>query len=121
MARARRPSRNSLRVSEAFKTFVIDQLEELGDVTPKAMFGGVGLYHGAVFFGLLARDRLYLKVDAKNIGDYVAAGMKPFKPYPGRSGTMKYYEVPLAVLESPIELAEWARRAVDAARRAVNR
>lgn len=108
----------SLKVSDGFKTFVLDQLGELGDVTPKAMFGGVGLYHAGVFFGILARDTLFLKVDAGNIGDYEAAGAKPFAPYEGRSGTMKYYAVPLGVLESPIELAAWAREAVAAARRA---
>lgn len=85
------------------------------------MFGGVGLYHEGVFFGILARDRMYLKVDANSRADYTRAGMKPFKPYAGRGGTMKYYEVPLAVLESPIELATWARKAIAAAGRTPRR
>jgi DNA transformation protein len=113
----RRANPRSLKVSDGFKTFVLDQLEELGGVTPKSMFGGVGLYYRGVFFGILARDRLFLKVDARNIGDFTNAGTKPFKPYPNRAGTMKYYEVPLAVLESPIELAAWARKAIAAAER----
>jgi len=107
----------SLRVSETFRAYVLDQLAELSDVTDKAMFGGVGLYHRGVFFGILARDTLYLKVDARNVDDYVRAGMKPFGPYPDRSGTMRYYAVPLEVLESPIDLAAWARRAIAAAER----
>src|SRR5436309_525127 len=100
----------SLKVSAGFKSFVLDQLEELGDVTPRAMFGGVGLYHRGVFFGILARDTLYLKVGDSNRADYERAGMKAFTPYPGRKskGTMKYYAVPLEVLESAPELAEWA-------------
>src|SRR6476646_8073196 len=101
-AKATRPSRlRSLTVSAAFKSFVLDQLEELGDVTPKSMFGGVGLYHRGVFFGILARDTLYLKVNDTSLADYERAGMKPFRPYPNRSGTMRYYSVPLDVLESP--------------------
>ena len=65
----RRTSR-SLKVSDTFKAFVLDQLEELGDVTPKSMFGGVGLYHRGVFFGIIARDTLYLKVgDANRAGE----------------------------------------------------
>ena len=114
----RAPARKlrSLKVSDAFKRFVLDQLEELGDVAPRSMFGGVGLYRRAVFFGLIARDTLYLKVDAGNLADYVGAGMKPFRPYPGRqSGTMRYYSVPLDVLESPVDLAAWARKAIAAA------
>jgi DNA transformation protein len=108
----------SLRVSTGFKAFVLDQLEELGEVTPRAMFGGVGLYHRGVFFGLLARDTLYLKVDDSNLADYERAGMEAFTPYPGRKskGTMKYYAVPLEVLESAPELAEWAKKSVRVAR-----
>src|SRR5438105_9344608 len=94
----RRTSR-SLKVSDTFKSFVLDQLEELGDVTPRSMFGGVGLYHRGIFFGIVAADVLYLKVDATNRPDYERAGMHPFKPYPNRPGTMQYYAVPLDVLE----------------------
>ena len=79
------------------------------------MFGGIGLYHRGVFFGLLARDTLYLKVDDANRPDYKAAGMKPFRPYPGRRGSMRYFAVPLDVLESAPELTTWARKAVAAA------
>ena len=102
-------------VSPAFRQFVLDQLEELGDVTPRSMFGGVGLYHRGVFFGIIAGDVVYLKVDDSNRGEYVAARMGPFNPYPHRSGTMQYYAVPLSVLESAPELAHWARRSILAA------
>lgn len=111
----------SLRVTAAFKAFVLDQLEELGEVTPRAMFGGVGLYHREVFFGLLAGDRLYLKVDDRNRAAYEREGMPAFKPYPTRSVTMPYYAVPLGVLESRRDLAIWARTAVEAARRSQRR
>lgn len=85
-------------------------------MTARSMFGGVGLYHDGVFFGILARDTLYLKVDASNLADYERAAMKPFRPYPGRqTGTMRYYSVPLEVLESPIDLAVWARKAIAVA------
>jgi DNA transformation protein and related proteins len=107
----------SLAVTDGFRSFVLDQLEELGDVTARAMFGGVGLYRSGVFFGLIARDTLYLKVDDGNRGDYLRAGMKPFTPYPDRPGTMKYYAVPIEVVESAPELAAWARKAIDAASR----
>ncbi len=117
---AKKPVRRrlqSLKVSDAFRTFVLDQLEELGDVVPRAMFGGVGLYCRGVFFGIMARDVLYLKVDDRNRADYERAGMRPFKPYAGpQSGTMQYYAVPLDVLESARDLTEWARKAVDVAK-----
>jgi len=114
--RAQKKSRSlrSLKTSDGFTEFVLDQLGELGDVAARSMFGGVGLYFRGVFFGIIARDALYLKVDDANRADYEAAGMKPFKPYPDRSQTMKYYEVPLVVLESPMELTAWVRRSIAA-------
>ena len=109
----------SLKVSAPFKAFVLDQLEELGDVVARSMFGGVGLYCRDVFFGIIARDVLYLKVDDTNRPDYEKARMPAFQPYPGRmkKGTSKYYAVPLEVLESASELAVWARKAVAVAGR----
>ncbi|MBI4478298.1 MAG: TfoX/Sxy family protein [Acidobacteria bacterium] len=116
---ARKPNHrpNPLRVSGGFKAFVLDQLEELGGVVPRAMFGGVGLYRDGVFFGIIAGDELYLKVDDTNRPDYERAGSHPFKPYPHRPVTMQYFGVPIDVLESPIELAAWAKKAVAAAER----
>jgi DNA transformation protein and related proteins len=113
MKNRQRPA--SLTVTTAFRDYVLDQLEELGDVDSRAMFGAVGLYHRGVFFGILARDVLYLKVDDASRADYERAGMHAFRPYPERGGTMRYYSVPIDVLESPIDLARWARKAVAAA------
>lgn len=109
---------NPLRVTDTYKRFVLDQLGEVGDLEPRSMFGGVGLYCRGLFFGIVAGDVLYLKVDDTTRGDYERAGMGPFRPYPERGGTMQYYAVPLDVLESAEELAQWARRAVDVAKRA---
>ena len=107
----------SLRSSTSFVRFVLDQLADLGTVTSRKMFGGVGLYCEDVFFGIIARDELYLKIDEETRGRYERAGMHPFEPYPDRSTTMKYYGVPLDVLESSVELTRWAQAAVEAARR----
>ena len=79
------------------------------------MFGGVGLYAGEVFFGIVAADVLYFKVDDSTRAAYEAAGSKPFTPYADRAMTMPYYAVPVDVLESAPTLVEWARRAVAAA------
>jgi len=108
-------AQNPLRVSDNFQRFVLDQLEELGGVEPRPMFGGVGLYHHGIFFGIVAGDVVYLKVDDATREAYVRAGTGPFMPYPGRGGTLQYYAVPVDVLESAVELAEWATRAVAVA------
>lgn len=107
----------SLRNSESFRQFVLDQLQML-EVREQSMFGGIGLYSGEFFFGIIAHDRLFLKVDATTQARYAAAKMKPFRPYADRPGSMNYYEVPLSVLESSDELARWAREAVGVAKKA---
>jgi DNA transformation protein and related proteins len=107
-----------MKVTDGFRAFVLDQLEELGDVTARPMVGGVGLYRDGLFFGIVAGDVLYLKVDDATRGDYVKEGMAPFNPYARRPLTMGYYAVPPAVLESALELARWARKAIQVAARA---
>jgi DNA transformation protein len=107
---------NPLHVSEGFRQFVLDQLEPVGGIVARSMFGGVGLYCDGVFFGIIAGDVLYFKVDARNRRDYEGAGMPAFKPYADRSGTMQYHAVPVGVLESAAELDIWARKAIAAAR-----
>lgn len=113
-------SKRSLKVTPAFRAFVLDQLGELDGVTSRSMFGGVGLYCRGFFFGIIARGVLYLKVDDRNRSDYEDAGMKAFKPYADRPGTMHYYAVPLEILESPVDLVRWARKAVSVAERAAS-
>lgn len=107
-----------LKSSAAFEAFVVDQLAGLGEVTPKKMFGGVGLYCDGVFFGIIARDVLYLKADGQTRARFEAAGATPFRPYPNRAGKTQYYSVALEVLESAPDLERWARDAVKAGRRA---
>ncbi|MFY9553382.1 MAG: TfoX/Sxy family protein [Blastocatellia bacterium] len=104
-------------VSEEYIDYVVDQLGCIGEIVSKRMFGGVGLYHDGLFFGLIAGDLLYFKVDDENRRDYESAGAKPFQPYGEESYSMGYYEVPVDVLENVDRLKMWARAAIGAAER----
>jgi DNA transformation protein len=106
-------------ISDEFVDYVIDQLSAWGEVSSRKMFGGAGLYHDGMMFGLVADDVAYLKVDDSNREDFVRAGASPFNPYPDKVKTavMSYYEIPADVLESPTVLAEWAQRSFDIARK----
>lgn len=106
-----------MRVTDGFRAFVLEQLSGVKSLRARAMFGGVGLYAGDVFFGILAADVLYLKVDDSNRRQFEMVGMPPFKPYADRPMTMSYYQVPAGVLEDSDELAAWARASVRAAER----
>jgi DNA transformation protein len=81
------------------------------------MFGGLGLYSNGVFFGIVAADLLYFRVDADSRVEYVRCRARAFKPFPNRPASRNYYAVPPGVLESPRDLVSWARRAVRAASR----
>jgi DNA transformation protein len=117
-ASAKRPARGrlkSMRVSSGVRDFVLDQLAGLPGIRDRAMFGGVGLYADDLFFGIVASDILYFKVDDSNRHDYELAGARPFRPYADRAMTMPYYAVPIEIMEDATTLVKWARRAVDVA------
>src|ERR1700683_3017944 len=66
-----------MRSSKAFRDFVLDQLSGVPDVLARAMFGGSACTRD-VFFGIIATDILYLKVDDSNRREYEAAGSRAF-------------------------------------------
>ena len=114
MARPRITFR-SLHVKPEFRDFVLDQLSPLPQLRSKPMFGGVGLYSGECFFGIIAADELFFKVDDSNRVAYQVAGSEPFRPVLDRPVSMSYWRVPIEVLEDPGELAAWALAAIRAA------
>lgn len=104
-------------VSDEYLTYVLEQLEGVGPVQAKRMFGGAGLYGQRAMFAMVADDVLYLKVDETNRADFEQAGAEPFQPFPDKSMVMSYYEVPADVLEDRDQLVAWARKALAAALR----
>jgi DNA transformation protein len=99
-------------VSDEYMTYVIDQLELVGHVQARRMFGGAGLYLDGLFFALIADDVLYFKVDDTNRPDFKATGMGPFRPFPDKPYVMQYYEAPVEVLENKDTLRDWAKKAL---------
>jgi len=100
-----------------FVEHICDLLAPLGDVRPRAMFGGYGIYVDDVFCAIVAYDTLYFKVDDGNRADYEALGCGPFKPYADKDTVMSYYEVPAEVVDDRRAIVEWGRKALDAAQR----
>ena len=104
-----------------FRDHLLDLLAGLGPVTLRPMFSGGGVYLEGAMFGLVSDDVLYFRTDDANRGDYEAAGMEPFTPFPGRARPMPYHAVPAEVMEDGDAIVAWARRAWEAARRAKSR
>jgi DNA transformation protein len=108
-------------VSDSFRAFVLEQLEQCArDVRAKRMFGAVGIYAGDDFFAVIDEDRLYFKVDDQTRPKFEAEGMEPARivTKDGEVMTLGYYGVPIGVLEAPDELRTWVKDAVAVAQRA---
>jgi DNA transformation protein len=103
-------------VSNDYLQYVLEQLARLPRVTSRRMFGGIGLYSDGVFFGLIASDTVFFKVDDSTRERYVSRGSEPFRPYKDRPEvSMSYFQVPADILEDADELVPWARDAVRTA------
>ena len=103
-------------VRPQFTAFILEQLESLGRVRSRRMFGGVGLYSGELFFGLIDDDTLFFKADATNSADYIARKMPRFMPFPDRpEAVMAYYQVPADIIEDAELLVAWARKSAAVA------
>ena len=84
----------------------------LGEVAPKRMFGGYGLFLDGTMFALVTRnDELFLKADEENRDSFIARSSKTH-------GKMPYYAAPPGCLESWREAEPWVRGAVAASKRA---
>ena len=108
-------------VSSGFQDFILDLLGPL-DPMPRRMFSGVGLFHGGVMFGLLVRDAMYLRVDDITRERFERAGSEPFSYRRGERqvSLSAYYVVPEGLLDQQDDLLQWARGAIEAARRAAS-
>ena len=108
---------NAMRDHDNLTAYLLELLAPLGPISARRMFGGVGLFHGGMMFGLIARDELFLKVSDANRAAYEAAGEAPFS-YDTKHGVhtiQSYWRCPPEFLDDPENFQVWARRAVEAA------
>jgi DNA transformation protein and related proteins len=106
-------------VPNQFVSHCLELLGSAGSTRWRRMFGGHGLYVDDLFIGLIADDRLYLKVDSLTRAAFEAAGCQPFVyDGAGKSVTLGYFSAPEEAMESPPLMQPWARLALAAALRA---
>ena len=104
-------------VSPEYRAFVEELLEPVGEIAIRRMFGGAGVFHRGLMFGLVAGDTLYLKVDDANRPAFEAAGAGHFEyaTKTGRNVLTSYYALPEALYDDPEGAVAWARGAIEAA------
>lgn len=100
-------------VQPQYLAYVLEQLEAMPALRPNRMFGGIGLYSGGVFFGLIDDDTLYFKTGPANVAQYLTRNMPKFMPFPDKTGAvMGYHQVPADIIEDAESLVSWARQSV---------
>lgn len=100
----------------SFLTFVLEVLAPLGRLSARRMFGGHGLFHEGLMFGLVFREQLYLKVDGQSQQQFEAAGLPPFSyTRQGKVVALSFHRAPDSVFDEPDQARHWGRLALDAA------
>src|SRR3954468_848755 len=105
--------------SESFAEFLREQLQPLGHLTTRRMFGKTGVFCNGLMFGMVTDDTLYVRVDDHNKSVFKEAESAPPLNYEkkGRTIDLSFWRVPERLLDEPDELVVWARAALAAARR----
>ena len=62
-----------------FVEYLTEQLQPLGEVRARAMFGGWGFYLDGRMFALVAADVFYIKADDASRAEFTAGGLEPFR------------------------------------------
>ena len=87
------------------------------------MFGGIGIFADAMMFALVIDDVIYLKADELLVPEFEREGTSPFA-YATRDGkrtVMSYWRLPERLYDDNDELARWAHRSLEAARRSATK
>lgn len=104
---------------QAFATHIVDLLDAFGPCEAKRMFGGHGIFHQGLMFGLIADGSLYLKADDESRDRFLAEGCEAFVYYKqDKPFQLSYYLAPDEFFEDPQATLDWARQAFDCALRA---
>jgi DNA transformation protein len=81
---------------------LVEDLESIGEICSKKMFGGHGIFHEGKMFGMVdSKGQVFFKVDESNKPDFVAAGSV-------KHSRMPYYSIPDIVNENKTKLVQWA-------------
>ncbi|MDH3387655.1 MAG: TfoX/Sxy family protein [Gammaproteobacteria bacterium] len=108
--------------AQEFATHIVDLLDPFGPCEARRMFGGFGIFHQGLMFGLIADGHLYLKADAQSRELFETEASEAFSYYKqDREYKLSYYQAPEAFFEDPDACLRWARIAFDAALRNPNK
>jgi DNA transformation protein len=103
-------------VNEQDIAFVTDLFADLGPVTCRKMFGGLGVYlDGTIFAVKMSDGTLRLKGAGDMSAAYDDAGWEKwtYTRKDGAASSMPYWTIPDALLDDPEACCDWARQALS--------
>ena len=99
-----------------FVDYLSEVFEQFGNITSRKMFGGYGIYHNDIMFGLVAEDTLFLKTDKTTIHYFEKLDLAQFEyKKNGKMIKMSYYQAPEDIFDDPEQATLWAKRAYNVA------
>ena len=105
-----------MKKNSEFIEFLNETFEEFGLIYARKMFGGYGIYHDGVMFGLVEKNTLYLKADETTQKFFESKGLSQFQyDRAGKAVKMSYYRAPEEVFDDRGKAVVWARRAYKVA------
>ncbi len=101
-----------------FVEYLYEVFSPLGTIKARKIFGGYGIYHDDLMFGLVADDIWYLKADAENSSFFTDVGLQAFEyAKQGKIHQLSYYTAPEALFDDSDLATIWARCSLAAALR----
>ena len=101
-----------------FVEYLAEAFREFGPIKVRKMFGGHGIFFDGLMIGLVADDRLYLKIDGESVDQFTERHLPQFQyPKGDKMVGMSYYLAPDEALEEPEAMRYWAQLAYEAALR----
>ena len=99
-----------------FVNYLLDELQSLGLVTRKQMFGGYGLFMNGLMFALVTDETLYLKSGPEIDSLFDELNLPSFNYLrQGKQISLSYRLAPDSILDDPQELCEWVLRSYKVA------
>ncbi len=105
-------------VSAEARAFALELFDGLGDLSVRAMMGGLAIYcRGQVFALMRSDERLYVKAEGPLAAALAAEGAEQFthRRKDGVTARMGYWTLPDAAVDDPDLACDWGRRALASA------
>ena len=99
-------------------SYLLEQMQCLGPVEARRMFGAYGIFIDGIMFGLYSDEQLYLKADSVSAEKFEQRGLPPFiYQRSGKEIALSYRCAPEDFIDDTEVMSVWGMEAIFAAHR----